>query len=65
MNRRDTVLALLALGSAPFALRAQQQAKAWRVGFLILRSRPDDFAADNIGGFIRGMREIGYVEGKT
>lgn len=31
MNRRDTVLALLALGAAPLASLAQQQGKVWRI----------------------------------
>ena len=34
MDRRDTVLALLAFGAAPFAAEAQQAAKVARIGFL-------------------------------
>lgn len=34
MNRRDTVLAILALGAAPFAVRAQPAQKAYRIGVL-------------------------------
>jgi putative tryptophan/tyrosine transport system substrate-binding protein len=65
MNRRDTVLALLALATAPVVSLAQQTGKVWRVGFLILRSRPISLDADYSGGFARGMRELGYVEGKN
>lgn len=66
MNRRDT-LALLVLGavSRPLASFAQQQGKIWRVGFLTQRRRPDSIDADFIGGLPRGMRELGYVEGKN
>src|SRR6266446_3136879 len=62
MNRRDTVLALLGLGAAPLTSVAQQQGKVWRVGFLSSESRldPGRYAA-----FLRGMRDLGYFEGKN
>src|SRR6267142_889926 len=65
MNRRDAVFALLALCAAPLVSRAQQEGKIWRVGFLTQRRRPDSIDSDFIGGFPRGMRELGYVEGKN
>ena len=65
MNRRDTVVALAALSAAPLVCRAQQKGRIWRVGFLVPRRRPDSFDADFIGAFPRGMRELGYVEGKS
>ena len=65
MNRRDTVFTLLALGAAPLVSHAQQQVKVWRVGFLTQRRRPDSIDSDFIGAFPRGMRELGYVEGKN
>jgi len=65
MNRRDTVLALLALIAAPLVSHAQQPGKVWRVGFLVPRRRPDSIDSDFIGAFPRGMRELGYVEGKN
>jgi len=65
MNRRDTVLALLALSAAPLVSHAQQPGKVWRVGFLVPRRRPDSIDSDFIGAFPRGMRELGYVEGKN
>ena len=66
MNRRDTVLALMAFGTTPFSCVAQQQDKVWRVGVLVLTSRTVALAPGFfIGGFPRGMRERGYVEGKN
>lgn len=65
MNRRDTVLGLLALSAAPLVSHAQQLGKIWRVGFLVPRRRPDSIDSDFIGAFPRGMRELGYVEGKN
>jgi putative ABC transport system substrate-binding protein len=65
MNRRDTGLALLALSAAPLVSHAQPQERIWRVGFLTQRRRPDSIDADFIGAFPRGMRELGYIEGKN
>jgi putative tryptophan/tyrosine transport system substrate-binding protein len=65
MNRRDTVLALVALGccAGPLAALAQQQGKVWRVGFLSLASA--SLSSQTTGVFLKGMRELGYVEGKN
>ena len=66
MNRRDTVFALLALGAAPLVSHAQQQGKVWRVGYLLQGTRPASLPeAPGISAFLRGMRELGYVEGKN
>jgi putative ABC transport system substrate-binding protein len=67
MNRRDTVMALLALGTAgrPLVAFAQQQGKVWRIGRLIYL-RQQDFPDSHFSrAFNRGMRELGYVEGKN
>ena len=60
---------MVALGAGaltvPLASFAQQQGKVWRVGFLALRARPDSLDTDPFGGFPRGMRELGYIEGKN
>jgi putative ABC transport system substrate-binding protein len=66
MKRRDAIAALLGLGAAaPLASFAQQQGKVWRVGFLTQRRRPDSIDADFIGALPRGLRELGYVEGRN
>lgn len=64
MNRRDASLALLALAAAPFSPLAFSQGKVWRVGILSPRSQ-GAFATDPFAGFLRGMRELGYVDGKN
>ena len=51
MDRRDTVLALLALGAAPLAADAQQAAKVARIGYLtptwrLIPSFPRPFVKD-------------------
>ena len=64
MNRRDGVLALLALCAAPRAATAQQARKLPVVGFL----HPGFPLAGStviVGGLREGLRDIGYVEGET
>lgn len=63
MNRRDTLLALLALGAAPLAARAQQPAKPARIAYLA-------FASPESAGYLwevfkRRLHELGYIEGKN
>jgi putative ABC transport system substrate-binding protein len=62
MDRRDTVLALLALGAAPLATEAQQAAKIARIGYLSpsLATSPHLREA-----FRQGLRDLGYVEGRN
>lgn len=63
MNRRDAVLALVALGAAPLAAEAQQPAKVPRVGYLFsfIRSQGEHLWS----ACRQGLKEHGYVEGKT
>jgi putative tryptophan/tyrosine transport system substrate-binding protein len=59
MNRRNVVLALLALGAVPRASLAQPQGKLWRIGHLSLAPGPDKL----VEGFREELRDLGYVEG--
>jgi putative tryptophan/tyrosine transport system substrate-binding protein len=63
MNRRDTVLGLLALGIAPRVSFAQQRIKTWRIGFLAVGTA--SFMASRVGRLRAGLRELDYVEGKN
>ncbi len=66
ITRRKLLVALGASAlAAPLFSFAQQQGKFWRVGFLVPRSRPTSLDSDMYGAFPRGMRELGYVEGKN
>src|SRR5690349_24979514 len=62
MDRRDTVLALLALAAAPLAAEAQRSAKVARIGYLSpsLASSPQLREA-----FLQGLRDLGYLEGRN
>jgi putative ABC transport system substrate-binding protein len=65
MNRRDAVLALVALGAAAGsrASLAQPQGKVWRVG--ILSPTSASLSSSNANAFLKGMRELGYIEGRN
>lgn len=64
MNRREGVLALLALGAAPLAAHAQQARRGVpRIGFLI--SETPSGQASRIEALRAGLRELGYVDGET
>ena len=67
MTTRRQLLLVLGAGAlaVPLASFAQQQAKIWRVGFLSARRRPASLDTDYYGAFPRGMRDLGYVEGKN
>lgn len=65
MKRRESLIALVTLATARMVIPAHAQERVWRVGFLTQRRRPDSIEAHFIGGFPRGMRELGYVEGRN
>jgi ABC-type uncharacterized transport system substrate-binding protein len=50
----------LALLAAPLAAEAQPAAKVPRIGLLV--SRPD---SPNERGFLDGLRELGYIDGRN
>jgi len=65
-NRREFLVALgagaLAL-AAPSGAYAQQPEKVWRVGFLSPTSA--SVSSPNTDAFLKGMRELGYIEDKN
>ncbi len=64
MNRRGTVLALLALGATPLAGIAQQRTRIWRVGWLEWTDQ-GPFSEATAKAFVEGLRAEGYVEGRN
>ncbi len=63
MNRRDTMLLLLALGAVPLAAAAQPRGKVYRIG--VLDTISADLNAANMDAFRQGLRELGYAEGQN
>lgn len=66
IHRRRFVLTAGALLAAPLFGYAQQQSKVWTIGLLSNRSAPTPAMPDLVvDGFVQGMRELGYVEGRN
>ena len=65
MNRREVAISLLllVLGVVPCLSVAQQPGKVWRVGMLETMSMAANAA--NLNAFLKGMQELGYVEGQN
>jgi putative ABC transport system substrate-binding protein len=67
MNKRRDVI--IALGASvlvlPRGVVAQQQGKVWRIGFFYFGSYQSALDTGRYNAFVRGMRELGYVEGKN
>jgi putative ABC transport system substrate-binding protein len=61
MNKRYTMLALLALGASPLAAKAQQPGKVWRIGSLGTGSGPNE----NMEALREELRSLGYIEGRN
>ena len=78
MNQRRKLIVALGAGglTAPLTARAQAPGKApapapppagriWRVGFFAANNRPVSIDTHHHGAFARGMRELGYVDGRN
>jgi putative tryptophan/tyrosine transport system substrate-binding protein len=66
MRRRDFIAGIA--GSAatwPLAARAQQNDRMRRVGVLINLAESDPAAQRSVEGFRKGLRELGWVEGRN
>ena len=65
MNRRDTVIALLALGALPFAAKAQQTGKARRIGFLSPDTEASSAGQQALAQFPESLNRLGYQVGRN
>jgi len=62
IRRRDTLPFILALCAAPPITRGQQPGKVYRIGWLTSMSMA---ASQAWTEFVRGMRELGWIEGQN
>jgi putative ABC transport system substrate-binding protein len=63
MNRRNAVLAILALGASPAVVLAQPSSKIAKIGFLSALGEASLITRE--AAFRAGLKDLGYVEGKT
>ena len=63
MNRRDSILGLLALGTAPVVFAAQKPAVPPRIGYLGTSSL--SMEPRYVEAFRQRLRELGYIEGQN
>jgi len=64
MNRRDSVLALLALGAVPHSGFAQPPLKLPRIGVL-WQTAPPPPVHPNMAAVLNGLKDLGWEEGRT
>jgi putative ABC transport system substrate-binding protein len=65
MKRREFIVLLSAASAAwPAVATAQRTGKLHRIGFLAGGARPTPIEGTVYEGFLQGMRQLGYVEGK-
>lgn len=64
MNRRDALLALIALGVAPRAAEAQPAAKLPRIGVLS-QTAPPPPVHPNMAALLKNLKDLGWEDGKT
>ena len=63
VRRREFITLLGGAAAWPLAARAQQSRRVPRIGVLLLGT-PDSFAG-RIEAFVEGLRDLGYVDGRT
>jgi putative ABC transport system substrate-binding protein len=61
MNRRDTIVALLALSSGSFSVRSQQPGRKYQIGTLSSNLGP----SANTRAFRERLQELGWIEGRN
>jgi putative tryptophan/tyrosine transport system substrate-binding protein len=63
IRRREFILTFgSAIGASSLAARAQQAKKISRIGVLLFGAPDTD---PNLGAFLRGLRDLGYIEGQN
>ena len=61
MKRREFIVGLAAAAATPFASRAQERVKRFRVGFLMHLTPGDPDAMARVAAFLQGLQELGWA----
>jgi putative ABC transport system substrate-binding protein len=61
MRRREFIAGFVAATGISWLAAAQSTNKVWRIGYLSSRKGPSELSRS----FVRGLRELGYVEGQN
>lgn len=64
MRRREFITLLGGVAAWPRVTWAQWPGRLWRIGVLSGIARPATVETTPLGGFLLGMRELGYQEGR-
>jgi putative ABC transport system substrate-binding protein len=65
MINRRVMLWTMGLSAVLARNSAVAQQHTWRVGFLALPKRPEPFQSSRFSAFVRGMHDLGYIEGRN
>ena len=65
MNRRETIVALVALGAVPLVAGAQQTGQMRRIGVLMGLAESDPQAQARVVAFRKGLQTLGWAEGRN
>jgi putative ABC transport system substrate-binding protein len=66
VNRREFVMRLgSTMAACPLAARAQQPARIRRIGLLLVVAADDPEFKRRVGELVQGLRELGWIEGRT
>jgi putative tryptophan/tyrosine transport system substrate-binding protein len=64
ITRRAVLLGVGATALMPVVAETQQTGKVWRIGYLRLGLRPVPGSNPTSDAFLKGLRDLGYVEGR-
>lgn len=63
MKRREFIRLIGGAAAWPLAASAQGAARVWRIG--MLDTTPRELNRTNLDAFLKGLRELGYIEGQN
>jgi putative ABC transport system substrate-binding protein len=65
MRRREFVASVGAIAAWPLAAHAQQAARVWRIGLLMLVAETDPQAQTELTAFATELRRLGWTAGQN